>query len=113
MIPGVDPRQLKQMMRQMGMSQVDLDATEVIIKTSDKTLIFENPQVQKITMQGQTSFQITGPYTEEEAKVEIQISEDDIKMVSEQANVSEDIAKDALEKADGDIAEAIVNLTEK
>ena len=111
MIPGVNPRQVQQMMRQMGMSQEELSATQVIIKTSDKTYTFDNPSVQKISMQGQTTFQLSGDFTEDTPKLEVNISEDDIKMVSEQAGVSETQAKEALEKTSGDIAEAIVNLS--
>ncbi|MDA3855453.1 MAG: nascent polypeptide-associated complex protein [Candidatus Woesearchaeota archaeon] len=112
MIPGVDPRQLKSMMRQMGMSQVDLDTVEVIIKTTDKVLVFKNPSVQKVIMKGQTTFQIAGAYSEDETKAEIVISEEDIKMVSEQASVSLDVAKETLKQVEGDIAEAIVKLSE-
>ena len=74
MIPGVDPRQLKAMMRQMGMSQEDISATKVIIETPDKTFVFENPNVQKVVMQGQTSFQIIGDYSTTEPALEINIS---------------------------------------
>ncbi len=113
MIPGVNPRQMQQMMRQMGMSQDELDATEVIIKTKGgKCLVFENPSVQKITMQGQTTFQLSGDFIEQEDKVEISISKDDLNMVVEQAGVSIDEARKALEESNGDIAEAIVKLTE-
>lgn len=112
MIPGVDPRQLKAMMRQMGMSQEEVQATRVIIETPEKNLVFESPDVQKVTMQGQTTFQIIGSYSEEEAKLEINISDDDIEVVSSQANVSKDEAKRALENSNGDIAEAILKLSE-
>ncbi len=117
MLPGVNPRQLKSMMRQMGISQDDLDATEVIIKTKDQVYIFENPSVQKVSMQGQISFQITGDYKVEaksnilEKKHEVVISDEDIKMVSEQAGVSKLEARKALENSKGDIAEAIVTLS--
>lgn len=114
MIPGVDPRQLKAMMRQMGMSQEDIDAKEVIIKTSSgKVLVFNNPSVQKVTMKGQTTFQLEGSYVEEEEKVQVSISKDDIETVCEQAGVSVDVAKKALEKFNGDIAEAIVSLSDE
>jgi len=110
MIPGVNPRQLKQMMKQMGMSQSDINATEIRISTSDgKTLVFENPSVQKVVMQGQETYQINGvPTRVEEAKLEISISDDDIQMVISQANVSQEEARKALEETNGDIAEAIV-----
>ena len=111
MIPGVNPRQMQQMMRKMGMSQEDIGATEVIIKTSTKTLVFKNPDVQKITMQGQTTFQLSGNYTESELQVEVSISDEDIEMVSGQAGVSSDEARKALEESKGDIAQAIVSLS--
>ena len=112
MIPGVNPRQLKQMMRQMGMSQTDIDSVEVLIKTSDgKTLVFENPSVQKVVMQGQESYQIVGSPTRiEEEKLEVKISEEDIELVAEQAKVSKKEAREALKETNGDIAEAIVKL---
>lgn len=111
MIPGVNPRQMQHMMRQLGMSQEELDASEVIIKTkSGKILVFEEPSVQKVTMQGQTTFQLSGEYTEKEEELKIEISQDDIDMVSEQAGVSKDEARKALETTKGDIAEAIVTL---
>lgn len=111
MIPGVNPRQMKAMMRQMGMSQDDLDAQEVIIKTNGKVLRFSNPSIQKITMQGQTTFQLSGEYVEEEETLTIEISQDDIDTVSEQAGVSKEDARKALEDAQGDLAQAIVNLS--
>lgn len=111
MIPGVNPRQMKAMMRQMGMSQEDLDAQEVIIKTGNKILRFTSPSIQKVVMQGQTTFQLSGEYVEEEEQLTIEISQDDIQTVSEQAGVSLDDARIALEKADGDLAQAIVDLS--
>lgn len=112
MIPGINPRQLKQIMKQMGMSQEDIECTQVLIKTNDKVYVFDNPNVQKVTMQGQVTFQIIGDFHEQEINRKVEISKDDIVMVAQQANVSEDVAKDALEKSNGDIAQAIINLTE-
>lgn len=97
----------------MGVSQDDVDAIEVIIKTPTRQLIFESPSVQKIVMQGQTSFQIVGGYREEDIAVDISISDEDIRMVSEQSGVSASAARAALEETRGDIAEAIVNLQSK
>lgn len=112
MIPGVDPRQMKQMMRQMGMSQEEIDATQVIIKTPTGDYIFDSPSVMKIKMRGEETFQLSGNYSINEAVAKITISEEDIKMVSSQANVSKEEAQKALENTNGDIAEAIVKLTE-
>jgi nascent polypeptide-associated complex subunit alpha len=99
------------MMRQMGMSQEEIEASRVIIETPNKKYIFENPSVQKIKMQGQTNFQVSGNFKEEEIKLEIQISPDDIDTVIEQAGVSKEEARKALEEAKGDIAQAIINLS--
>ena len=109
-MPGVNPRQVQQMMKQLGMSQEDMDATSVIIKTPSKTLIFDNPSIQKISMRNQITFQLSGDFKEEESKAEVSISDDDVNVVCEQAGVSDEKARKALENAEGDIAQAIVNL---
>ena len=98
-------------MRQMGMSQEDIPAVKVIIKTSNEEYVFENPSVQKVKMQGQTTFQVIGDYKVFEINPTISISEDDISIVVEQAGVSKDEARKALEESKGDIALAVVNLT--
>jgi nascent polypeptide-associated complex subunit alpha len=108
MIPGVDPRMMKQAMRRMGIKQEEIDAQQVIIKCSDKEIVINNPSVQKINMMGQDSFQISGEITERTSGLDI--SEDDITTVMEQAGVSHDDAKKAIEQADGDLAKAILDL---
>jgi nascent polypeptide-associated complex subunit alpha len=108
MIPGMNPRQMQQAMKKLGMKQEEIDATEVIIKTPSKDLVIENPQVLKVNMMGQESLQITGDIIEKERKLEI--SEDDIKTVAEQTGVSEEEAKAAIEETNGDLAEAILKL---
>ena len=106
MIPKINPRQMEKMMRQMGVKQEEIDASEVIIKTKNKTIIIKNPQVSKVNMMGQESFQISGEIEEST------ISEEDIKTVAEQSNVSLKEAENALKKTNGDLAEAILILKE-
>ncbi len=116
MFPGMNmnPAMMKQAMKKMGVQQDELDAVEVVIKTKDKELVFPNPSVAKIKMMGQESFQITGEFHERaRGSGELQISDDDVKTVAQQANVSETKAKEALKKANGDIAAAIMALQEK
>ena len=110
MFPGINQKQMKQAMKQMGMQQMDVDADEVIIRQGDRDIIISNPSVQKIKMMGQESYQISGNETVQERIVKIEISQDDVKTVMEQANVSEDKARIALEEAEGDIATAILAL---
>jgi len=108
MIPGgMDPKKMQAMMRQMGIKSEDIAASKVIIETSTDSIIIEAPQVVQITMQGQKSFQISG-----DVRTEPRISEEDVKMVMEQAGCSEADAKAALEKSGGDIAQAILSLSE-
>jgi nascent polypeptide-associated complex subunit alpha len=114
MIPGVDPRAMKQAMKKMGMKQVDLDASTVIIVLEDKKLVFENPSVQKIEMMGQISFQLTGDFVEESLESEsIEIDDESIETVMSQTNCSKERAISALEETNGDIAEAIILLSDE
>ncbi len=108
MFPGMNPRDVKKAMQRMGIQQQDIDATEVLIKTSGKTIRVTNPQVAKINMMGQQTFQVSG--TIEEIDESPSISDDDISAVVSQANCSEQEAKQALESTSGDIAEAILKL---
>ena len=106
---GMNPAKMKGMMKQLGINQEDLDASKVTIEKSDGSkIILENPSVQKITMQGQTSYQIAGDETEAQAE---KFSQDDIKLVAEKTSSSEEQAREALEETNGDIAEAIMKLS--
>ncbi|MDP2673105.1 MAG: nascent polypeptide-associated complex protein [Nanoarchaeota archaeon] len=110
MFGGIDPKKMQGMMKQMGISQVEIPAEKVIIEKTDGSVIFvENPSVMRIKMQGQESFQISGEIREETAKVEI--SEDDIDAVVEKTGCSKEKARKTLEKT-GDLAEAILELSE-
>jgi nascent polypeptide-associated complex subunit alpha len=102
---NINPKQLEQAMKKMGVKQEKIDAIEVIIKTSDKTLVIRDPDVTKVNMMGQESLQITGTIEEESS-----ISEDDVNTVAEQAGVSKEEAREALERNNGDLAETILEL---
>ncbi|OQA68749.1 MAG: Nascent polypeptide-associated complex protein [Candidatus Diapherotrites archaeon ADurb.Bin253] len=98
------------MLKKMGISQEEIDASRVIIeKTDNSRIIIDNPSVTKIKMQGQETFQIAGDISEESAKEET--SEEDIKMIIEKTGVSEEIARETLEKNNGDLAETILELS--
>jgi nascent polypeptide-associated complex subunit alpha len=109
MIPGIDPKKMQAMMKQMGMSQEEIPAKRVIIECEDKNIIIEDPSVMKVKMQGQTNFQISGDFHEEE--ISENTSEEDIKTIVEKTSCSEDQAKQALENSNGDLAEAILSLS--
>lgn len=110
MMPGMNSRQMKQAMKRMGMQQEDMPATQVIIRTEDKEYVFDQPQVAKINMMGQQTYQVIGEPQERPLDNSPDISDDDIKTVTDQTGVSEEEAKKAIHEADGDLAQAIVNL---
>jgi nascent polypeptide-associated complex subunit alpha len=99
---------MKKMMKQMGIDMEEIEAEEVIIRTRGEDMIFRDPSVTKISARGIETFQISGKYEVIERKPEI--NEDDVKLIMEQANVSEDVARRALEEASGDLAEALMRL---
>lgn len=107
MIPGIDPKKMQGIMKQMGISQVDIPANRVIIETDEKNIIIENPSVQKIKMQGNVNFQITGDIKEET----IDATEEDIQTIIDKTGCTKDTAKEALEKSNGDLTEAILSLS--
>ena len=112
MFPGMNPRKMNQMMKKMGVSQVEIDATEVIIRTREKEIVIMNPSVSKVNMMGQQTYQVVGEEQERPLSSKPDLSDDDIKTVMDQAGVDEDTARKAIEDAEGDLAQAIMNLAE-
>ena len=107
---GLNPKKMQGMMAKMGISQEEIDASKVIIeKTDGNKIIFENPSVTKMTIQGKDMFQIQGEALEQEG--EVKISEEDVKTVMEKTGVDEAKARETLEKTK-DLADAIMELSE-
>jgi len=110
MIPGMNPKMMKQAMKKMGIQQVEIDAQQVIIKCEDKDIVINNPSVSKINMGGQETFQIAGQSEEHSKETKPEINDEDVKTVVEQTGVSEEQAKKAIEDNEGDLAAAIMSL---
>nr|WP_211255068.1 nascent polypeptide-associated complex protein [Palaeococcus ferrophilus] len=105
---GMNPKQMQRMMRQLGIKMDELEGVkEVVIRFENKEIIIANPQVTVITAMGEKSYQIVG---KEEVRGILNLSEEDIKLVMEQAGVDYETAKKALEETGGDLAEAIIRL---
>lgn len=105
MLPNMNPKQMQQLMKQMGINSKEISASRVIIETEGEKIVISEPSVVEISVQGQKSYQIQG-----KVSVEASLSEDDVKMVAAQAGCTEEQAKEALKKANGDIAQAIMDL---
>jgi nascent polypeptide-associated complex subunit alpha len=102
----LNPKQMEKMAKQLGMKMEQIDAEQVIIKLqAGGEIIIDNPQVSRINVMGQDTFQITGDISEKEDEG------DDVEIVAEKAGVSRDEAKRVLDETN-DIAEAILRLKE-
>jgi len=103
---------MERAMRQMGIKTVELDGVrEVVIKLADREIVLPNAQVTLMEMPGQRTYQVVGE--EFERKPELEIPEDDVRLVMEQAAVSREVALQALKQSGGDIAAAILKLKPK
>jgi nascent polypeptide-associated complex subunit alpha len=116
MFPGgrVNPRQMKAMMKRMGIAQEDLtDVEEIIIRTRTQEYIFSEAAVSIMTVQGQKTFQVIGePEIRDRstAPTAKEAPEEDIALVMGQTGVSEEEAKKALDECEGQPAEAILKI---
>lgn len=110
----ISPRDAKRLMKRMGLNMGAVpDVQQVILKTSTKEIIIENPEVAVLDMHGQKIFQVTGEKIVEKAvEREITIPEEDVQLVAQQAKVSVEEARAALEQTKGDLAQAILLLSQ-
>ena len=129
----MNPRKMKQMMKQMGIDVDELDADRVVIETPDDDLVFEAPQVTRMDAQGQQTYQIVGEpeavadaglggaaaavegdtseaSNDDTASETDAIPETDVSLVAERAGVPKSTALETLEAHDGDLAAAIAEL---
>lgn len=107
---GISPRKMASMMKQMGIDMNELeDVEEVIIRTSEKDLLFKDAQVTVMDAKGMKTYHIVG--NPQEIPREMKIPEEDIKLVMEQTKSNKEDAINALKESKGDIASAILKLS--
>jgi len=107
---GINPRKMAAMMKQMGIDIDELEnVEEVIIRTTEKDIVFKDAQVTIMDAKGMKTYQIVG--TPQEAAREVKIPEEDIKLVMEQTGSGGNEARSALKETKGDIAAAILKLS--
>lgn len=109
----MNQREQQRMMQRMGLQvqQMD-DIARVIMETSTKRIIIDNPEVATVTVQGQVIYQVGGGNVREEGLTS-QPSSEDARLVASQAGVSEAEAAGALRESGGDLAQAIMSLKQK
>lgn len=120
MIPGrINSREVRRMMAQMGIKTTEMpDVNKVTLHGLNKDYVISGASVTIVEAQGEKYFQITGqmkevPKATVRQNEDINFPEEDVKLVMEQTGVSREKAIAALKKADGEVAQAIVDLTQK
>lgn len=106
----LNPRDMAKAMQRFGIQQQEVPASEVIIRCPDKDIVIEKPQVAKVNMMGQETWQVIGNAIEKTRSTEPEIKEEDIQTVMQQAGVSKEKALEAIKSAKGDLAQAILDL---
>jgi len=119
----MDSRRARRMMQQMGMKMDELgDIKRVILQSDTREIVIEGPAVTSMNVQGQKMYNVVGG-KETTRKPEVQaaqaeaveepapaIPEEDVLLVAQQANVSMEKSRAALERSGGDLAQAILML---
>ncbi|MDR3074479.1 MAG: nascent polypeptide-associated complex protein [Candidatus Methanoplasma sp.] len=114
---GVNPRQMQQAMKKMGIKQTNInDVREVVIRTADKEIVITGAEVVCVDMQGSRSYQISGneeirePGSASGSPVTAALPEEDVELVMSQTGCEREKAVKALEDAAGQPAEAILKI---
>lgn len=118
-------RSMERQMRRMGVDFQQLEnVSEVLIRFPDREIVLPEPQVLMMQAQGDNIYQIVGQAEERSLTVSTDMeegtpaasvqafTEEDVQLVATQANVSEEEAREALRAAEGNLAKAIITLTE-
>jgi nascent polypeptide-associated complex subunit alpha len=115
----MNPREQKRMMQRMGMNMDTVaDVQQVIIRTSTKDIVIDEPEVAILQVQGQKMYQVIGGEVSEQAPSQRgtsvaaapAFSEEDVQLVADQTGKSLEKAKEALQECGGDLAKAILLL---
>ncbi|MBI0583685.1 MAG: nascent polypeptide-associated complex protein [Methanomassiliicoccus sp.] len=115
---GVNPRQMKQAMKRMGITTDEIEGVEeVIIRTRNKEYVIKDAAVTVMDMQGQRTFQVIGEAvvsdrasTPSAKASEPQLPEEDIELVMGQTGSTREQAVKALKESAGQPAEAILKI---
>jgi nascent polypeptide-associated complex subunit alpha len=116
----MNPREQKRLMQRMGMNMDSVpEVQQVIIRTAEKDIVIDEPEVAILQVQGQKMYQVIGGQVSEQAPsargaarvpVAPAFSEEDVQLVADQTGKSLEKAKEALQECGGDLAKAIMLL---
>ncbi len=108
-------REALRAMKKLGISLNEIpDVEKVIIQAKGTVIEVDHPKVLEIGGKiGEAGFQVLGGEvrrTNAEETAQIEVSDEDVQFVAAQAGVNTDKAREALIKAQGDIAQALIIL---
>ncbi len=121
-MPGVDPRQMKRLMKQMKQETLE-GVTEVIIRFSDREIVIPHAEVTRIQM-GQEIYQVSGAGEERPLSAdgssgvanaeippeEVEVKPADVKVLVKKTGATKEAATDALKNNQGDLVRALLSL---
>lgn len=119
MMPGigkVNPRQMKQAMRKMGITTEEIDnVEEVVIRTPTTEYVIKNASVSVMGVQGQKTYQVMGeavtrPRQQGQAEETEAAPAEDVELVMSQTGCDAATARKALQESGGQPAEAILKI---
>ena len=111
----MNPRQMKQAMRKMGIRNEEMkNVVEVVIRTTSEEFVISNPGVNIMEVQGTKTYQITGDAESRPlgsvSGASVSLPEEDIELVMSQTGCDRETAVNALNDNDGQPAEAIISI---
>jgi len=115
----MNPREQRRMMQRMGMNMDSVpDVQQVVIRTAEKDIVIDEPEVAILQVQGQKMYQIIGGEVSEQAPGKAlgakpaapTFSDEDAQLVADQTGKPLEKAKEALAECQGDLAKAILLL---
>lgn len=115
---GFKPEEMIRLMRKLGISLEVVDATKVTIELKDGSMMVLDPPESVVLVKSKDQppvIMVLGEHRIIKSREEkpASFTEDDVRLVAERAGVSLEEARRALEETGGDIAAAILKLTER
>ncbi|OLS18849.1 MAG: Nascent polypeptide-associated complex protein [Candidatus Heimdallarchaeota archaeon LC_2] len=119
---GMSNKQMQKAIANMDTEEIE-NVIEVIVRTPTEEIVLKSPEVSIMNV-GQEIWSVVPQSVERRAvnaqpivedsgidDVEIEIKEDDVKLIMSTANVTKEKARRALEQSKGDLASAIMSLS--